>query len=226
MGLSMAERGEGRSYFRRFTVVENGRPRAPGSTTLLSDTALACAAGENARTATSWQDALVASYPHFFPRSSCHAPVCRGIGEGWRETVELLVRRLADIVGARPVTITRISRKWGRLRIDTWADHAVTAELQMEMDYAVALAEARSACVCEQCGGEGLLYRCGSMLRTRCLEHAEGDPVPVHRGMERLHLIRKVVGGRTGPISAGRYDRATDTFVDVDPSTLGLEARS
>jgi hypothetical protein len=215
----MAERRESRSYLHRFTVVENGRLRALASTT---HTALACTAGENARTAQSWQDALVGSYPHLFHRSSSQAPVCRGIGEGWRETVELLVRRLADIVGTRPVAIVRISQKCGHLRIDTWADHAVTVELQMEMDYAIALAEARSACVCEQCGSEGLLYRCSSMLRTCCAEHATGDPVPVRRGMERLHLVRKIVGGRPGPISAGRYDRVTDAFVDVDPSTLEL----
>jgi hypothetical protein len=41
-----------------------------------------------------------------------------------------------------------------------------------------------------------------------------------------VHLVRKLIGGRPGPIGAGRYDRATDAFIDVDPSTLDLGDRS
>jgi hypothetical protein len=176
-----------------------------------------------------WQDVLVEQYPNLFHR---HGPGgsskadCLTVDAGWRETVEILVRRLARIVQAKPVAIVRISPNCGSLRVDTWADDPVDPELLMEVDYAIALAEARSACTCEQCGREGQLYSAGAMRTTRCAQHAVGDVMPVRPGLERVHLVRKLVGGRPGPIGAGRYDRATDAFIDVDPSTLDLGDRS
>jgi hypothetical protein len=172
-----------------------------------------------------WQDALVGRYPHLFRR---HRPGSSNkanrltVGEGWQGTVEILVQRLAHIVQARPVAIVRIFQNCGSLRVDTWADDAIDPKLLMEVDYAIALAEARSACTCEQCGREGQLYCACSTRTTRCTQHAVGDAMPVRRGMERVHLVRKLVGGRPGPIGAGRYDRVTDTFTDIDPSTLNL----
>jgi len=172
-----------------------------------------------------WQDALVGRYPHLFRRhrpGSSNKANCLPVGEGWQETVEILVQRLSHIVQARPVAIVRIFQNCGSLRVDTWADDAIDPKLLMEVDYAIALAEARSACTCEQCGCEGQLYCACSTRTTRCTQHAVGDAMPVRRGMERVHLVRKLVGGRPGPIGAGRYDRVTDTFTDIDPSTLNL----
>jgi hypothetical protein len=178
---------------------------------------------------TTWQDALVEQYPHLFRRrrpGGANKANRLMVSEGWHETVEILARRLARIVQAQPVAIVRISPNCGSLRVDTWADEAVDPELLMEVDYAIALAEARSACTCEQCDREGQLYSAGAMRTTRCAQHAVGDVMPVRPGLERVHLVRKLVGGRPGPIGAGRYDRVTDTFIDVDPSTLDLGDRS
>lgn len=173
-----------------------------------------------------WQEALVWHFPHLFRRHvserSIH-PLSPFIGQGWRQTVETLVQRLSHIVGTRPVEIIRILERCGRLRVHTWTADAGDYDLQMEMDYAIALAEARSACTCERCGREGFPHRSGSIVVIRCADHAVGDPAPVRHGLERVHLVRQMVEGRSGPISAGRYDRAADTFVDVDPSTLDLE---
>jgi hypothetical protein len=183
---------------------------------------------EDLLTPTTWEDALVGRYPNLFrphrPWGSIKANCL--VGEGWRETVEILVQRLAGIVQARPVTIVRIFQNCGSLRVDTWADDAIDPELLMKVDYAIALAEARSACTCEHCGREGQLYSAGAMRTTRCAQHAVGDVMPVRPGLESVHLVRKLVGGHPGPIGAGRYDRATDTFIDVDPSTLDLGDRS
>jgi hypothetical protein len=173
-----------------------------------------------------WQEALVDHFPQLFGKRFSQRsiePRSFAIGKGWRGTVETLVQRLCHVVGARRVEIVRVSQGRGRLRVDTWTGDNIDSDLQMEMDYVIALAEARSLCTCEQCGREGLLHQSGSLLLTRCTEHAVGNPAPVRPGMERVHLVRKMVGGRPGPISAGRYDRTTDTFVDVDPSTLELE---
>jgi hypothetical protein len=176
-----------------------------------------------------WEDALVERYPNLFRHRStggASKAICTTVGDGWHETVEILLQRLAQIVQARPVAVVRIFQKCGSLRVDTRTDEAVDPGVLMEVDYAIALAEARSACTCEQCGREGRLYCAGSTRTTRCTQHAVGDATQVRRGMERVHLVRKLVGGRPGPIGAGRYDRVTDTFADVDLSTLNLEDQS
>jgi hypothetical protein len=176
-----------------------------------------------------WQEALVGRFPQLFRHHLSErsiAPLSPFIGQGWRETVETLVRRLSHIVGTRPVEIIRILERCGRLRVHRWAGGVVDYDLQMDVDYAVALAEARSECTCERCGREGSAYRSGSMRLIRCADHAVGDPAPARCEMERVHLVRKMIGERPGPISAGRYDRATDTFTDIDPSSLFLEDSS
>jgi hypothetical protein len=173
-----------------------------------------------------WRETLVRQYPDLFRRKGSNRAARLTVGDGWRETVEILVQRLASIVQARPVAIVRIFENCGSLRVDTWADNAVDHALLADMDYAIALAEARSACTCEQCGREGQLYCAGAMRTTRCAQHAVGDVMPVRPGLERVHLVRKLVGGRPGPIGAGRYDPVNDTFIDVDPSTLNFEDRS
>jgi hypothetical protein len=176
-----------------------------------------------------WEAALIEQYPNLFRRrdtGGAYKANCLAVGAGWRETVEILVQRLASIVQASPVAIVRIFENCGSMHVDTWAGDDVDHARLMEVDCAIALAAARSACTCEQCGCEGQLYCAGSTRTTRCAQHAVGDVMPVRPGLERVHLIHKLVGGRPGPIGAGRYDRATDAFIDVDPSTLDLGDRS
>jgi hypothetical protein len=87
----------------------------------------------------------------------------------------------------------------------------------------VDLAEARSACTCEICGAEGRLYDHSDWLTTRCAEHAEGEPIPVRLGFENVHVVRRIIGGRVRVVSCRRYDRATDSFIDLPPESLGIE---
>lgn len=96
-----------------------------------------------------------------------------------------------------------------------------TAKAQVEE--AIDLAEARSACTCEICGREGRLYDRGGWLATACPEHARGEPVPVKVGCENLHVVRRLVDGGVRIVSCRRYDRNADAFVDVDPHSLGIE---
>lgn len=83
------------------------------------------------------------------------------------------------------------------------------------------MAEARSATTCEQCGEEGRLYRAGAVPMTRCLAHAKGQSVPIKAGLENVHIVQKVVDGRL-TVACRRYDRDTDSFIDVGPLSLEL----
>jgi hypothetical protein len=47
--------------------------------------------------------------------------------------------------------------------------------------------------------------------------------VPIEPGWENIHLTRGTRGGKTAILVCVRYVRETDEFVDVDPSSLGIE---
>jgi hypothetical protein len=73
----------------------------------------------------------------------------------------------------------------------------------------------------ETCGHEGVLYRVGRQLLIACAEHGSGGArVPIEPGWENIHLTRS---GKTATLVCVRYIRETDSFVDFDPSSLGIE---
>jgi hypothetical protein len=176
-----------------------------------------------------WQADLVARYPDLF-NQEIHgrviAPGYPSVGDGWRDLVERAADRIADTLAAVPsgsVTVTEIKSKYGTLRM-YWCGADLTQATENAVADAVALAEARSACTCETCGEAGVLYRVGRQLLITCREHgSDGAPVPIEPGWENIHLTRGVRGGKTTTLVCVRYVRATDTFVDVDPKTLGIE---
>jgi hypothetical protein len=47
--------------------------------------------------------------------------------------------------------------------------------------------------------------------------------VAVRSGRENLHIVRTINAGQIQIKSCRRYDRETDSFVDVDPKSLGIE---
>jgi hypothetical protein len=96
--------------------------------------------------------------------------------------------------------------------------------LGKKVEEAIDLAEARSACDCEHCGEEGRLYRVSSVLMTRCEAHGKGQPVAIKPGFENVYLVRRIVGGQSR-VTCRRYDRATDSLVDVDPGALAIEEK-
>ncbi len=175
-----------------------------------------------------WREELMARYPTLFKVELGDRTVTPGypaVGDGWRELVETAVSRIAAAIAAAPsgtVKIVQIKEKFGTLRayrrssgLDDAVKHAV--------DEAAALAAARSACTCERCGAEGRLYNNGGCLATACTEHALGKPMPVEPGFGNLHVVRTFDPPRFPIISCRRYVRETDSFVDVDPKSLGIE---
>ena len=174
-----------------------------------------------------WQAALVARHPALFNltehgRTSTPGwPTC---GDGWRDLVETAVGRIAAAVSAAPgsIKISQIKEKFGSLRLYTWPGEGITDAMGQAVEEAIYLAEARSACTCEKCGEPGRLYKRAGWYATACDVHGEGDPVPIKPGFENLHIQRRLEAGL--PIaSCRRYDRNSDTFIDVDPKSLGIE---
>jgi len=174
-----------------------------------------------------WQSALVARYPHLFiPRDNQFGlPGYPLVGDGWRDLVERAVGRIADVMAAEPsgrVTLVEVKEKFATLRM-YWRGTRLTKAAEQAVTDAIALAEARSACTCEVCGAEGVLHQVGGQLLTACTEHAKGSPVPIQAGWENVHLLRGTRDGKSAILVCRRYDRDTDSFIDVDPTSLGIE---
>jgi hypothetical protein len=199
-----------------------------------------------------WQDALVQRHPDLFQvgkdgripgrptvddgrqnlveraairkNGGTHTPGRPTVGDGWRELVETAVSRIATTVAANPratVKIVEVQGKRGTLRL-YWRGRNLGAKAEHAIEDVVAMAEARSACTCEQCGNAGVLHARGDRIATACPDHARGEPVPVTPGLENVHIVRTFDGSRHPIACCCRYVRETDSFVDVGPQSLGV----
>lgn len=175
-----------------------------------------------------WQDALVVRHPDIFNLTENGRTCTPGwptTGDGWRDLIETAANRIANAIAAEPdaaVTLVQVKQKYGTLRV-YWHGKSLSAEAEQVVQDAVARAEARSACTCEFCGRPGVLHSRGDWLSTACSDHARGEPVPVSPGFENLHIVRAYDAGHYPIASCVRYIRETDSFIDVDPKSLGIE---
>jgi hypothetical protein len=165
---------------------------------------------------------MVAAHPALFhppasgPAAALGSPAC---GIGWRDLLErCCVRIEAALSSGDRFEFQEIKSKYGGLRV-CWGGR-MSAGAASRAREAVDLAEARSHCTCECCGDEGRLHHRGDWLSTRCARHADGSPVSIRPGFENLHLVQRFVGGRLQTITCARYDRESDSFVDISPSTF------
>jgi hypothetical protein len=176
-------------------------------------------------TVTDWRVDLIKAHPGLFhppagaPEAAQGYPDC---GDGWQDLLEhTLLKIEAALADGGTFTALRINEKFGTLRF-YWngrLSHKAKAKVQEPID----AAEARSACTCSHCGEEGCLYRAGGELMTRLVAHAQGQPVVVNPGLRNLHLMQGIGQGGVRSISGRRYDRSTDTFIDVSPDSLKIE---
>jgi hypothetical protein len=178
-------------------------------------------------TNSSWRTGIADRFPDLFTDPARGHAFRSGIpecGDGWRDLVERAVLRIAAAAPDGGVTIEQIKSKYATARIYYGTTAAVGPDARAAIEEAIALAEARSACTCETCGREGFLYQAGGWLLTACLEHARGEPVPVPPAYENLHVTRSATAGWPNAVTTcRRYVRPSDSFVDVDPSSVGLE---
>ena len=176
-----------------------------------------------------WQADLVARHPDLFNEESggqISTPGFPSVGDGWRDLVETAIGRIATAVAAAPagsLQIGQIKEKFGTLRLYLDTHKALPEATSAAIDEAISLAEARSACTCEQCGQPGRLYDKGGYVFTACDQHAQGKAVEVRPGRENVHIVRTLQDGKLSIVSCRRYVRETDSFVDVPPAELGIK---
>src|SRR5882757_6677805 len=172
-----------------------------------------------------WRVNLMQAHPRLFGIPSGRPNAARGYPnceEGWRDLLERCCARIeAALAEGGALRVLQIKEKFGALRFYCGGDLPDAAKAKV--DEAIALAAARSACTCEICGAEGRLYNRDGWLATACPEHAKGEFKPIRPGFENIHIVRTFGPGRFPIVSCRRYIRETDSFVDVDPKSLGLE---
>ncbi len=179
-----------------------------------------------ARTA-DWRVDLMRTHPRLFEMHARRTGALAGLSTcdaGWRDLLERACARIeAGLEEGGAFRVLQIKEKFGALRF--YWDGDLSETTRVKVREAIALATARSACTCEICGAEGRLYTSGGWLVTACAERARGKPTPIKSGCENLHVVRTFgqEPGRFPIISCRRYICETDSFVDVDPKSLGIE---
>jgi hypothetical protein len=171
-----------------------------------------------------WRIELIEAHPGLFhppeghPEKAAGYPWCE---QGWRDLLErLFVRIEAALRQGETIHFSQIKEKFAGLRVYWRGD--VSQETAALIHEAIALAEARSACTCEECGDAGELYRHAGVYMTRCDTHPKGQPVPAGPGRQSMHVVRHVTPDGSFRVAAQRYDREADAFVDVDSASLGI----
>jgi hypothetical protein len=174
---------------------------------------------------TDWRTDLIRTHPKLFHAPAGVLQAAKGYpacGNGWRDLLNTACEKIeAAIAEDESFRVLQIKEKSATLRI-FWRGSLSTG-VEAKIVDAVALAEARSACTCSQCGEEGGLYRAGGVLMTRCAVHAKGRRVEFAASLENVHIVRRIVDGQFRGVTCSRYVRATDTFVDLLPDSLAIE---
>ena len=170
-----------------------------------------------------WRIALIEAHPNLFhppagrPEAARGYPSCE---DGWRDLLERACDRIEAALAGGTFRALQIKEKFATLRF--YWEGKVSAEAKARITEAIELAEARSACTCEECGEEGGLHLDGGLYLTRCAAHAKGRPVPSEPGRENVHLVRIATPDGFRSVRR-RYDRLTDSFVDVERGSPGTE---
>ena len=170
-----------------------------------------------------WQIELIEAHPNLFHSSVGPPEAAQGYPnccDGWRDLLERLSTRIEAAIaeGGGWLRVLQIEERYGTLRFH-WRGE-LSDESRTKAEEAIALAEARSACTCEECGEQGRLYRHGGMWMTRCPAHAKGEPVRIEAGLESFHVIRLTELHDMRVFFCRGYDRATDAFVAASPTAL------
>jgi hypothetical protein len=155
-----------------------------------------------------WRIILINAHRDLF-RPPAKAPVAAqgypDCGQGWHDLLDRACLRIAAALAEGDTfQVVQIKEKFGTLRF-CWRGK-LSGISRQKVEEAIDLAEAR--CV----------------LMTRCAVHGKGQPVAVKPGFENVHLVGRIIGGQSR-VTYRRYDRATDSFVDVDPGALGIEEK-
>jgi hypothetical protein len=171
-----------------------------------------------------WRADLVTTYADLFHPVG-DPPSVQGwpcVGDGWHDLLERACARIRTAISTHGGSFraSQVKEKYGSLRL--YFDGDLPRAAHELVEDAIDLAEARSACTCEICGEPGRLYGPG-WLMTRCAQHAEGRvPEEIKPHLQNIFVEERIEGDRR-EIRWRRYVWETDSFVDVDPASLGIE---
>lgn len=169
-----------------------------------------------------WRIELIEAHPNLFhspvgaPEATQGYPIC---SDGWRDLLERLSTRIEAAIaeGGGSLRVLQIQEKYGTLRF-YWRGE-LSDDSRTKVEETITLADARSACTCEECGEAGRLYRHGGMWMTPCPAHAKGEPVRIEAGLESFHVIRLTELHDMRVFFCRGYNRAADAFVATPPAT-------
>jgi hypothetical protein len=171
---------------------------------------------------TDWRVDMIKAHPDLFGPRSGPPGVAIGYadcGDGWRVLLERTFAKIETALAeGGTFRVLQVKEKDGTLRL-YWRGE-LSDQAEANVNDAIDLAMARSACTCSKCGDEGRLYRSGSNLLTRCAVHAVGRLVDIKPGLENIHIVYRTVHDGTRVVTCSRYDRAADAFVDIPPDYL------
>jgi hypothetical protein len=172
-----------------------------------------------------WRDRLIQANESLFLRQlggRNYSPGRPAVGDGWRDLVEIAVKRIRRAAQDYRILISQIKSTSGSVRISWDPAGPLPAGNAAAIEHAAALARARSLCTCQVCGTVGSLWRCGELMATACDEHGAGVPEPIPPGFENFHVVPEFENGRPQAIWCRRYDRKRDRFIEVDASSGGV----
>lgn len=164
-----------------------------------------------------WQEQLIENNPGLFVRSFRGLPYAPGYPRcpsGWRNVVARLVERVVPLATDGSVYFSHMGCENGVLRIHWKCENEISSSNAAQIDDAIALAEARSACTCIDCGDRGRLFCFGFVVAPLCLRHRRGDLVPMIAGFHDIFLRRSLRKDRPALVRS-QYDWVADAFVDI-----------
>jgi hypothetical protein len=152
-----------------------------------------------------WQEQLICRHQQLFVRSFRgvrFSPAYPRCNDGWRDIVTHLTERVAAASKGSAVQFTQILEQHGALRIHWTSRSELPQEVELAIEKAVGLAEARSVCTCVHCGAEGRLFASDFLLFPACKIHERGIPV------EQDHIVGIFLSkeGRRVEIAIARQD--------------------
>lgn len=169
-----------------------------------------------------WRDDLWNAYPTLFEPSAPFASWIWSLPDGWRGTIEALLREIAAIVKEEEparVVLTGLRQHRGTLEIDWSAD---TVRANTLVGAVVDRLRARAACSCRVCGEAAERYDLGGDAFACCAVHRPPNSDPIHPPWPLLQIRRSIEGGVSRITECRFYDREHDGWVEVDPADFGI----
>ncbi len=169
-----------------------------------------------------WRDELWGRHTNLFVGTAPFASGIWSLPDGWQETIEQALDRIAVIVDADQIgqmTITRLLRAQAVLGFE-WTSASLRLEPMVAAE--VDRVSARAACTCEVCGAAGRRFIGLSNITVRCDTHRVRGSTELMPPWPLIRIDREIEAGMSRIVICRIYDRDRDEFIDIPPSDLGI----